>query len=450
MEYLNIIKRRIWIIIGLTSIASLISGLLSIFVIDPIYEAKTSLIVTRVSNENDKMRYDEILMYQTLVKTYSELAKSRTVTKNTISSLKYNMTPDELIECLRVSPKPDTQIIEIAVIDKDPKKAYNLANTLSQVFIEKVQSIMNSDDVKIMDMAEMPRDPIKPKITLNIMLAGFTAFLVSIGAVFLIDYMDNTIKTEKDVERYIKLPVMSTIPYTKSKVFDINSPVSENYRSLRTGIKFASFEKDIKTIVVTSVRPCEGKSTITSNLGASMALSGSKVLIMEGDLRNPTVHKNFSIDNNAGLTNILASDVSYRLYIKKSSVDNLDILPSGPKPPNPAELLGSLRMKYLIDNLRYEYDYIFIDTPPVFLVTDASILSSYCDGTILTMASGETDIESAVKTKDTLLKVNANIIGVVLNKVKGENLKKYYNYYTNNGNSKKRKMKVKKMFNLEG
>jgi capsular exopolysaccharide synthesis family protein len=430
LEYLNIIKRRIWIVIGLTLVAAALSGLLSIFVIDPIYEAKTSLIVTRVSKENDKMRYDEILMYQTLVKTYSELAKSRAVAKDAISKLKINITPDELIENLRVSPKPDTQIIEIAVQDKDPKKAYNLANILSEVFIEKVQTIMNSDDVKIMDMAEMPRMPIKPKVFLNIMLAGFTVFLVSVGIIFLIDYMDNTIKTEKDVERYIKVPVLSTIPYTKSKVFDLESPVSENYRSLRTGIKFATFEKDIKTIVVTSVGPSEGKSTITQNLGTLMAASGSRVLLMEGDLRNPTVHKNFSIDNNTGLTNILTTDASYRLYIKESGVDNLDIIPSGPKPPNPAELLGSLRMKYLIDNLRYEYDYIFIDTPPAFIVTDASILSSFCDGTILAIASGKTNIESAVKTKDTLLKVNANIIGAVLNKVKGENIKKYYNYYT--------------------
>lgn len=207
------------------------------------------------------------------------------------------------------------------------------------------------------------------------------------------------------------------------------SPVSEVYRTLRTSIKFASFEKDIKTIVITSPGPDEGKSTISANLGITMAQAGSKVLILECDLRNPTVHKIFVLSNIAGVTNILVESMPYSNYVNDIGVPNLGVITCGPKPPNPAEILGSSRMKNLLQELRNDYDYVLIDTPPVLAVTDAAILSAICDGTVLVLGSGEAVIDGAVKAKEILESVKANIIGVVLNKVKAESSGGYYRYY---------------------
>jgi capsular exopolysaccharide synthesis family protein len=223
---------------------------------------------------------------------------------------------------------------------------------------------------------------------------------------------------------------------------DPKSPAAEVYRSLRTNIKFLAFQKELKTIAITSARPNEGKSTVVSNLGITLAQAGSKVLILEGDLRNPSIHKNFKIPNSTGVVNILAEGVHYKNYVFHTEVENLDIISCGPKPPNPAELLSSSRMKSLLDDLKATYDYIILDTPPVVVVTDAAILASVCDGVLLVIASSETFIEGAAKAKELLQKVNANILGVVLNKVKvkrSDKYNSYYNYYDTSEKARKRK-----------
>lgn len=206
------------------------------------------------------------------------------------------------------------------------------------------------------------------------------------------------------------------------------SPVAEAYRTFRTNIQFSSFDKDLKSIVITSTGQGEGKSTTICNLAVTMAQSGSKVLLIDCDLRRSQVHKNFGLLNHKGLTNILAHQDPYEEVIKQSNVIGLDILTSGPKPPNPSELLGSNAMKAFIKEMTTKYDRVLIDASPVGLVTDAAILSTIADGTILVVAAGEVVIEAAKRAKELLEQVNANIVGVLLNKVSAEK-SKYYQYY---------------------
>jgi capsular exopolysaccharide synthesis family protein len=165
------------------------------------------------------------------------------------------------------------------------------------------------------------------------------------------------------------------------------------------------------------------------------------VLILEGDLRNPTVHKIFGLHNGFGLTNVLIRGNMYAEFIQHTVQEDLDVISSGPKPPNPAELLGSNRMKALLEQLKKNYDYVLIDAPPVVVVTDAALLASQCDGAILVVSSGETITEGAVRAKELLTNVNANIIGVVLNKCKNINSSNYYyyHYYYDGDNIRKKK-----------
>lgn len=219
---------------------------------------------------------------------------------------------------------------------------------------------------------------------------------------------------------------------------DPKFPAAEFYRTLRANMKIISSQKSIKTIVITSACPGEGKTTVTINLGIAMAQSGSRVLVIDGNLRNPSVHKNLSLTNSLGFTNLLSGDLRYIDTISKSEIEDLDVILCGPKPPNPSDLLDLEKMKNLFDSLKNDYSYIFIDTPPVTSVTDAALIASICDGTLIVVASGETEIEHVQKTKEILSGANANIIGVVLNKVKPGRLKKYHNYDTSSSSSGKR------------
>ncbi|SHJ41113.1 CpsD/CapB family tyrosine-protein kinase [Thermoclostridium caenicola] len=206
------------------------------------------------------------------------------------------------------------------------------------------------------------------------------------------------------------------------------SPVSEAYRVLRTNIQYSGIDKPLKSILVTSSVPMEGKTTTVTNLAITFAQAGSKVLLIDGDLRKPKIHKVFMVSNDTGLTNYLVSREDYKEYVRHSDVPNLDIMTSGTIPPNPSELLNSDAMKMFIKSLSDDYDVILLDAPPVCSVTDASIISTYADATILVVNSGKTHIDEAKKAKELLERVNANIIGVVLNKVNKKEKGNYYYY----------------------
>ncbi|WP_199534020.1 CpsD/CapB family tyrosine-protein kinase [Romboutsia weinsteinii] len=219
---------------------------------------------------------------------------------------------------------------------------------------------------------------------------------------------------------------MRVVSYNNPK-----SPISEAYRSIRTNIEFSNFDEEVKTIVVTSSQQNEGKSTVTANLAVSFAtLEDKKVLIMDGDLRNPTVHRMFGISNITGVTDILTGNKDFLECVHTSKVEGLHILTCGKIPPNPSEMLGSKKMKKFVEELKNHYDYIFIDAPPVGIITDAGIIASYVDGTVLVVGSKEADIEAVKISKERLDKVNANILGAVLNKYEAEGSSNaYYNYY---------------------
>ena len=218
-----------------------------------------------------------------------------------------------------------------------------------------------------------------------------------------------------------------------SKIISINnpkSPISEAYRGIRTSIEFSNLDKEMKVISVTSAIQHEGKSTVIANLAVSFANLDKKVLLLEGDLRNPSVHRMFNISNINGLTNILLNDKNFAECVHCTDIKNLHILTCGSIPPNPSEILSSKKMKEFIEGLREYYDYIFIDSPPIGVVTDAGIISTYSDGCVFVVGSKQCDIEMAKIAKERLEAVGANIIGAVLNKFEAEgNGYSYYNYY---------------------
>jgi protein-tyrosine kinase len=208
------------------------------------------------------------------------------------------------------------------------------------------------------------------------------------------------------------------------------SPISEQYRTIRTNIQFSFVDKTMRSLMVTSAGPSEGKSTTVANLAVTFAQQGKKVLLIDADMRKPTVHYTFRLNNTVGLTNVLTQSAHLRSAYQETEVDNLFALTSGPIPPNPAELLASKAMETFLEEVYKQFDLVIFDTPPVLAVTDAQILANKCDGTVLVIASGKTEIEAAVKAKELLLSANAKLLGVVLNQKKQQQ-GQYYYYYGN-------------------
>ncbi len=213
---------------------------------------------------------------------------------------------------------------------------------------------------------------------------------------------------------------------------DPRSPVAEAYRSLRTNLEFSSLDEPLRTMIVTSAAPEEGKSTVLANLAVVMAQAGKQVILVDCDLRRPVLHEIFGVSNHTGLTTALLDDSAAELPLRDTGVSGLRLLPSGPQPPNPAELLGSRRMENLIQELREQADMVLFDAPPVIAVTDAAILASKVDGVLLVINAGVTRREHAQRAKAALDRVNARLVGTVLNNVELD--MSLYGYYSR-GNS---------------
>jgi capsular exopolysaccharide synthesis family protein len=215
-------------------------------------------------------------------------------------------------------------------------------------------------------------------------------------------------------------------------MISIKNPKShgaEAFRTLRTNIQFSSLDEDIRSIVVTSTQSEEGKSTVISNLAITMAQSGKRVLLIDCDLRKPSIHKKLGLSNQDGLTTLLAREKKLDEVIQTSNINNLYVLTSGPIPPNPAELLGSKRMKNLIEELHGYFDMILLDAPPVLAVTDAQILSTFCNGVVFVAGFGQAEKHAIVMAKELIDKVGGKIIGVVINKVPSNSKNHYYYNY---------------------
>jgi capsular exopolysaccharide synthesis family protein len=342
----------------------------------------------------------------------------------------------------------------------------------SQKGVEVSSAGLLKSNIRIAEFSPTPREPVLPKRAQNIMLTGLLALIVGVGLVLFLDYINNKIESVEDIDRYLRLPALGVIPVLengskarrllgrpapaetgdgaevpaaiapKGSVIltqvEANSSVAESYRQLRTALLLSSAGHAPRTILITSTQPAEGKTTTSVNTAISLAQTGASVVIIDADLRRPRVHKVFNLKNNAGLSNYLASEGDLASMIQ-IALPNLYVLPVGPLPPNPAELLGSPKMKQLVETLSANFDYVIIDSPPVSSFADSLILSSLVEGVIIVVKAGITPREMAQRTKAHLQSVGAKILGVVVNHIKLQPHDYYYSstyysrYYYGNG-----------------
>jgi succinoglycan biosynthesis transport protein ExoP len=346
--------------------------------------------------------------------------------------------------------------IDIDGLTREIESNKQLYQTLYQKQNElKLASSENINNVSVATPARLPKSPVGPARGRNIIIALLLSLGVGIGLAFLLDYLDDTLKSIEDVDRYIHLPALALIPVLrhdraalKSKnpapgdgtestalalIEDVRSPVAEAYRHLRTSLLLSSAGQPPKTILVTSSQPSEGKTTTAVNTAVMLAQTGAEVLIIDCDLRRPRVHTHFNLSNAKGLTNYLSGETDIDALVQTyDKLPNFKIMASGPVPPNPAELIGSDEMRKLLNTLSERFTHIIIDSPPAISFTDASILSTMVDGVMLVVHGGKSSRAVVRRAKQQLLDIGAHIYGIVLNNVKieGTNSYYYYGYYS--------------------
>jgi polysaccharide biosynthesis transport protein len=307
---------------------------------------------------------------------------------------------------------------------------YNYTSLLANT----AQGAQNS--LTIIEQANLPSEPIGPNRMMTVFTAIVAAFVLAAGASYLLAFLDNTIKSPEELKHLTSLSTLGAIPHIPGEnqqdrlitITEPRSPISEAYRSLRTGVQFSTIDRpDNSVIQITSPSPSEGKSVTSANLSVVIAQAGMRVLLIDADMRRPNQHKIFGMDNRFGFTHLLRSlrnqnldesfDKTLNDLVRKTHVEGLDILTSGPIPPNPSELLGSNTHRQVVQALRSRYDFIVMDSPPILLVTDAVVLSTQVDGTILVLNAESTQKNQLKVSVDRLKEVNANILGVVVNQL---------------------------------
>ena len=334
------------------------------------------------------------------------------------------------------------------------KETYN--SLLKRRIDTDLSGQLESNFVSFQETAEPPRVPVRPSIPLQTAFGCIAGLLAALSFVVGSALLDNTIQSQFDIENAVKLAFLGLIPKIDSEeaaaivkevssekkpprardMFILENPkssVAECARSLRTNLMFLGAEKPLKRILLTSAGPSEGKSTTAITLGTTMAQAGSRVLIIDTDLRRPRLHKSFGVSGKTGLTSLLLDASNKSESIKSTDVPGLDLLPCGPLPPNPSELLHTEKFSAILESLDDMYDRIILDSPPVNLVTDASILSQLSDGTIFVVKASKTTKDAARRATRVLSGVRANLLGVVLNDVDlkqgGYYKDNYYQYY---------------------
>ena len=401
-------------------------------------ESTDPQLAARIANEVPKVFIENNLELQT-----SRFAASRQNLSNELGNLDAEIKGVQAaLDAAKNSSVPGADAERVRLDSKlsELRRSYaSVLQSYEQIRVVEAQTLTN---VTVVNPAKVPSGPIRPNTTINTLLGLVVGLMLAVGLVFFIEYLDDTLKTADDIQQTLGLTTLGTVLRLSSQqrgqsllaAEQPKSSFAEALRALRTNIQYSSIDKPIKTVLVTSAGPSEGKSTLASNLAVVMAQAGLRTVLIDGDLRRPSVHKIFALNNQRGLTNALVQE-PFHLDgdLRLAPTENLKVMTSGPMPPNPSELLGSHRMAALLETLKREADFIVLDSPPTLAVTDASVLASKVDGVILVIDSGSTRRGLALKAKEQLEQVGARILGVAVNKLSarsgGSNYYYYYNYY---------------------
>ena len=442
IDYLRIARKHWRSIVAIVLLSVLGAGLFSILS-RPIYTATTSIFVSvaSVNTAGDLNSGSSYAANQ--VKSFAVVATAPIVLQPVIDSLGLQTTPEELDKKVTATVPVGTATIDIAVVDGDAAQAARIANALGAQIVTAVKQLAPPSSngaptvaATIISPAVTPLVPTTPRTAQNLALGLAVGLLLGAGQAVLRDVLNTRVRSEHDIERVTDRAVIGSVMFDRSHkqglaavVADPGTPRSESYKRLRTNLQFLGLEEDRRAIVVTSTVPSEGKTTTAINVALSMATAGERVLLIDADLRRPRIATYFGLEGGAGLTTVLIGQARLDEVAQTHGESGLDILASGPIPPNPSELLGFPEMKGLLHEATRHYDVVILDTPPLLPVTDAAILSHITSGALVVVGSRivrRNELGAALKSLDD---VDTRVLGLVLNRVQKADEDRYgYGY----------------------
>lgn len=430
-DYIGVLGRRIWVII-LTFIFTVVIVTIGALQTPAKYTASTQIrVLTTKTGGSTYVDYN-VEYAERLVATYVKIATSNPIIEEL--SRHVDISPDDILEMVKVEIIPNTELFQISVESVDPGLSQYMANKLAQIIITQSKQLYSDDvvpvNIYIVEPAIIPDIPSSPSPFLIIFLGAVAGLIGGIGLALLFENLDTRLYTSNQIESLTKLKTIGDIPEEHAYKEDdglliVNSRLhSEAFRRLRTYIFSPQSNGDIKTLLITSAVTQDGKSSVTANLGLSIAQSEKNVLIIDANLRWPKLHILFQVDNQVGLSDMLTLDAeeiqkrqsSFGGFIKHTQFPNLSLIPSGPIPSNPVELLSSNRMRVMLEHLRNQYDVILFDSPACLSVTDPVVLSSIVDGVLIIVRHGWVRREVLTNTVRQLNDASAKILGVVANR----------------------------------
>ncbi|OZF55229.1 protein tyrosine kinase [Rhodococcus sp. 14-2470-1b] len=443
-DYLQILRTR-WMVIVVTVAVAVLGALAVSLLTTPTYQSSSRVFVSTSGGSTVSETYQGNLFSQQRVASYSELVTGETLAARTIDELGLNMTPAQLASKVTATSTPDTVLLDIVVVDTSPGLARDIANSLATQLTTLVRELETPEDggtpaagVRLVEQAKESSAPVSPKTTRNLALGAAVGLLLGIALAVLRDRLDNTIKTRTKLEAASKTPLVGSLPFDKNlkenavvEFGAAHSPSAESYRELRTNLQFLEVDHPPRVIVVTSAVPAEGKTTVAVNLALALAEAGHHVALVEGDLRRPRVSKYLGLIGSVGLSTVLANQADLSDVMQPTKYEGLEVLASGPLPPNPSELLGSEASRRVIDELRGRFDYIIVDGAPLLPVTDSALLTTHSDGALVVARYGHTTENEVARAVGNLETIGAHILGAVFTMMPagrkgGDNYSYYY------------------------
>lgn len=442
-DFAKMLRGR-WLTIVITTLVVIVGAVAYTFLTTPLYEASTRLFVSTNSGASVSDLYQGNLFSQQRVLSYAELLEGETLAQRTIDKLGLDMSAEKLRKRVKASVKTDTVLIDVAVRDESPVRARDIANALSDEFVGLVNELESPNSgaqpdarVVVEQRASIPTKPVVPNPIRNLAIGLGLGALLGIGLAMLRDLLDNTIKSREMLEDITGTSVVGFIPLDKEfhntpaiSFGAASSRSAEAFRNLRTNLQFLAVDNPPRLIVVTSSSPSEGKSTTAINLALALAEAEHNVVLVDGDLRRPSVAKYLDLVGEVGFSTVLSGAASVADVVQETNFPRLSALTAGAVPPNPSELLGSLAAKKVLSKLRAEFDYVIVDSSPLLAVTDSAVLAADADGALVVARFGDTKRDQLAHAVANLHHVGASLLGAVLTMTPTRARGAYrYNYY---------------------